>query len=428
MWRVTAFDRDGRQVNSLELEGGEVTIGRDTDRKLVLPSAAVSRRHAKLVLNEPQPFVVDEGSANGMLVNGVRITGPTAIVPGVRVNIADFYLEFARLTPVPMTEAVAPIEEAPRNFDPSDVVRLVANGGPFDGRIYDIPPGEMAVGRAVDNDLVLDDPSLSRRHAKMRRAGVGRIEIEDLNSSNGSFVNGRKVGKGSAGPGDTVRFGDLIFRVMGARSDGTRAIVPAQPWKGYFVWGGLAALLLIVGVVAAVLLLRPRETPPKENPVEQAKIAAEHVRKGKAMLTVKKFAEAESEFDQAVNLDPANAEARRLKALAESEPAAEKQSSRIIKKLESGDRSSLESAARTMDRFPKDSSFFQPTAEKVASKLSGFGEAQCKARKWVDCAWALCRAFEVAPEGARPDAEMAALMSEAEKKAGKAATRCKVRR
>ena len=42
-----------------------------------LPSASVSRKHAKLVLSGPQPFIVDEGSANGVIVNGVRIAGPT---------------------------------------------------------------------------------------------------------------------------------------------------------------------------------------------------------------------------------------------------------------------------------------------------------------------------------------------------------------
>src|SRR5262245_38095589 len=138
MWRITAFDRDGREIARMEVNGGEVTIGRDTDRQMVLPSASVSRRHAKLVLSGPQPFIVDEGSANGVIVNGVRIAGPTAVVPGVRVDIAEFHLEFE--TPS-ATEAVAPISErmpqAMGGGDPADVIRLVALGGPFDGRLYE---------------------------------------------------------------------------------------------------------------------------------------------------------------------------------------------------------------------------------------------------------------------------------------------------
>ena len=107
MWRVTAYDRDNREVGRLEVPGGEITIGRDPDRRLVLPSASVSRRHARLVLDGPQPYVMDEGSANGVIVNGVRIAAPTAIVPGIRVDIADFHLEFEQGPRA--TEAVSPI-------------------------------------------------------------------------------------------------------------------------------------------------------------------------------------------------------------------------------------------------------------------------------------------------------------------------------
>src|SRR5689334_2899232 len=135
MWRIIAFDRDGREVNRMEVDGGEITIGRDTDRALILPAASVSRRHAKLVLSGPQPFIVDEGSANGVIVNGVRIAGPTAVVPGVRVDIAEFHLEFEQPGAAGFTEAVPPISGPSGPSNDVDVVRLLAQGGPFDGRI-----------------------------------------------------------------------------------------------------------------------------------------------------------------------------------------------------------------------------------------------------------------------------------------------------
>jgi hypothetical protein len=80
----------------------------------------------------------------------------------------------------------------------------------------------MTVGRGVGNDLVLDDQSMSRKHSKIKRLGNGRIEVEDLNSSNGTYVNGRKVATAQCGPGDTVRFGELSFRIDGA-GGGSRA-------------------------------------------------------------------------------------------------------------------------------------------------------------------------------------------------------------
>ena len=74
MWRISALDRDGREVGRSELVAGELTIGRDSDRQLILPSASVSRRHARVYLDGGQPCIVDEGSANGVIVDGVRIT------------------------------------------------------------------------------------------------------------------------------------------------------------------------------------------------------------------------------------------------------------------------------------------------------------------------------------------------------------------
>ncbi|MSP60498.1 MAG: FHA domain-containing protein [Myxococcales bacterium] len=423
MWRVTAFDRDGREIARLEVNGGELTIGRDTDRQLVLPSASVSRRHARLVLDGPQPFVVDEGSANGVIVNGVRIAGPTAVVPGVRVDIAEFHLEFE--VPPPMTEAVSPISaRQPPVADPDDVIRLIAEGGPFDGRIYEIPPGDLTVGRAVDNDVVLDDPSLSRKHCRLRRAGAGRIELEDLGSSNGTFVNGRKVGKGAAGPGDTVRFGELGFRVEGASSGGTRSS-QASPGGGggrasslgtWLVWGGVALVVIGLGVGAAIFFLHKGSGGGKDAITLMAEQAAALVKAGKEKMADKKFDGAAADFEAAIKIDPANGEVRRLKSLAEAEPQHEKLGRQVAVKADLGDRSSFESAMRFLAQIPVESMFRAPNGTKLSKKLVGFGDAQCRQRKYADCAWAICKAYDVAPPDARPGSDASALLKEAEKK------------
>ena len=425
MWRITAFDRDNREIARMELAGGEVTVGRDADRQMVLPSASVSRRHCKLVLNGPQPFVVDEGSANGVIVNGVRIGGPTAIVPGVRVDIAEFHLEFE--TP-PETESVQPISMRPPGGDPYDVVRLVAEGGPFDGRIYEIPPRELQVGRAVDNDLVLDDPSLSRKHARIRRAGPGRIEIEDLGSSNGTFVNGRKVGKGAAGARDTVRFGELSFRIEGSSAGGTRGNQPPGAVASWLLWGGIALAVVAIGAVAAVLLIHRGGT---KDPISaSAELAETHIRTGKDKLADKKFDAAAAEFEEALRLDPINKEARKLKMLAESEPQNQNSFRQVKSKAGLGDRVGLEAAVRILPQIAVDSVFRQPAQSELSKKLVTFGEDQCKSKRWPDCAWAICKAYDVAPEGGRPQGDALAALREAERKLARDRTYvpCKIKR
>ena len=93
MWRIIAtHTREGREIARKEIDVGEVTIGRDADRGLTLQSASVSRRHCKIRVDHSGATIMDEGSANGVLVNGVRVTPnqPTPIGPGVNVEIAEF--------------------------------------------------------------------------------------------------------------------------------------------------------------------------------------------------------------------------------------------------------------------------------------------------------------------------------------------------
>jgi hypothetical protein len=78
-----------------------------------------------------------------------------------------------------------------------------------------LPEAETTVtlGRSRDCDCVLADPSVSRRHAELRREG-GRWLLRDLGSRNGIRVNGvRLLGEAEVCPGDRVSFGDARFRL-----------------------------------------------------------------------------------------------------------------------------------------------------------------------------------------------------------------------
>jgi hypothetical protein len=75
---------------------------------------------------------------------------------------------------------------------------------------------DLTIGRSPDCDLVLSDPTVSRRHARLRRLPQG-WEIHDLGSTNGTRVNGWHVGvPQQVQPGDVVSFGALSLAV---RSD-----------------------------------------------------------------------------------------------------------------------------------------------------------------------------------------------------------------
>jgi ABC-type multidrug transport system ATPase subunit/ABC-type multidrug transport system permease subunit len=78
-----------------------------------------------------------------------------------------------------------------------------------------LPVRPVRIGRAADNDLVVDDLIVSRRHAELRAHSDGTYEIVDLGSHNGTYLNGRPVTRAALGPGDIVGIGHSAFCLVG---------------------------------------------------------------------------------------------------------------------------------------------------------------------------------------------------------------------
>jgi pSer/pThr/pTyr-binding forkhead associated (FHA) protein len=86
------------------------------------------------------------------------------------------------------------------------VLKTVTEG--FPPRTFRILPGHVrTVGRATGADFILDAALVSRVHCRLTVLETGELEIRDLRSTNGTFVNGAKVTAGRLVPGDRVRLG-----------------------------------------------------------------------------------------------------------------------------------------------------------------------------------------------------------------------------
>jgi hypothetical protein len=105
---------------------------------------------------------------------------------------------------------------------------VVVTAGPEAGRRVELGQ-EVAIGRQ-DADLVVEDPEVSRRHAVLRRSG-GSVVVEDLDSTNGTFVNGERIrGPIKVGPGDQVRVGRTTLEIEpDQRADDTIVSLPLRP-------------------------------------------------------------------------------------------------------------------------------------------------------------------------------------------------------
>jgi hypothetical protein len=139
--------------------------------------------------------------------------------------------------------------------DPEYVLRGVA--GIVFGRNYHLL-APTTVGRAPECDIFLDSAGVSRLHARLRPRDYG-VEIEDLGSSNGSFLNGQRVGVGIARVGDEIAFDQLRFRVSavpGSARQARGADLPAKTESPHRRWPWVVAGVAIAAAVLAALAAR----------------------------------------------------------------------------------------------------------------------------------------------------------------------------
>lgn len=88
--------------------------------------------------------------------------------------------------------------------------RLLVISGPFKDSSFVLSGPEVSVGRDSSNGVAISDPALSRRHCLLRREGTDH-SISDLESRNGTFVNGAAVKESRLQHGDQISVGDSVF-------------------------------------------------------------------------------------------------------------------------------------------------------------------------------------------------------------------------
>lgn len=93
---------------------------------------------------------------------------------------------------------------------------LIVETGPQAGLTYVLGPGATVLGRGADSDIFLEDVTVSRHHARVTVGDAGLL-IEDLGSTNGTYVNGQWADAASLAAGDEVFIGK--FHLVVARGN-----------------------------------------------------------------------------------------------------------------------------------------------------------------------------------------------------------------
>lgn len=94
--------------------------------------------------------------------------------------------------------------------------QLIMRSGPTPGAAFTLEGDQLTIGRDSGNEIVINDAEVSRRHARLTFQG-GKYVLEDLGSTNGTFVNGQRLaGPRVLKPGEVVSFGEQIVLVFEA--------------------------------------------------------------------------------------------------------------------------------------------------------------------------------------------------------------------
>jgi pSer/pThr/pTyr-binding forkhead associated (FHA) protein len=212
------------------LPARRIYIGRDDACEVVVRGNSVSRRHASIAPVNGG-FLLRDESANGTLVNGVRVVGTYLLGNGdvVRVQDEELRVELDASAPRRVVREeqttrldlahIAPgvTEERAREIAsraPTASLEIVR--GPFSGACFQVERAVCSIGRGEDNDVRIRDDTVSLTHATLLRKR-GAWFVVDLRSMNGTYVEGSRVsGERELCPGARVRLGavELVFRAI----------------------------------------------------------------------------------------------------------------------------------------------------------------------------------------------------------------------
>lgn len=235
--KLVVTNRKTQDRREYQLTQNTIVFGRAANCDVVLESDSVSRRHLQFVVHSNLVEIEDLGSGNGTLVNQQKIASKERVPlkKGDQIRVEEFDIAFeAESLPTPNTGAPTPPSKSSKfeitdpdileikmikkilgAFDHDKRPGLIVVTTPFQNLRAHVEDGEtdLIIGREPKCALAIDHQTVSRKHAKLSQKWGGFV-VTDLDSKNGTFVNGEKVSEKTIIDGDEIVFGTIkaVFR------------------------------------------------------------------------------------------------------------------------------------------------------------------------------------------------------------------------
>ena len=209
-------------ISTLLSEGASAIIGRDENVEISLKNAKISRHHVAINFQDGEWVVNDLSSSNGTFfkskkIDSLRLRGKTALLLGGEKGV---FVHFEVIEGEPTSQV-----KTVKATSPSDIGRVSLGS-------------RTRIGRGDSNDLRIDDLQLNLWHAEIVLNRQNAHELVDLESANGTFVNGRRIKRQVLQVGDSVEFGSTVLVYTGS------AIEPDKSLSGYgLVASGISVVI-----------------------------------------------------------------------------------------------------------------------------------------------------------------------------------------
>ena len=190
----------------VELIGDSFTIGSSEDADVNIDAIGINAIHAKIVKDGENFSLVIENPACMASVNGRLVKETKEVREGDLMIISQVHCKIEG----DVVEEKDDNRTRIRMALPKFVLRGVS--GVYFGKTFPLR-GKTSLGRHSDNDIFVNVDGISRKHAVVTVLPDG-LEVEDLDSSNGTYVNGEKITKKSVSIGDEIKLDNIRFLIQ----------------------------------------------------------------------------------------------------------------------------------------------------------------------------------------------------------------------
>jgi pSer/pThr/pTyr-binding forkhead associated (FHA) protein len=202
----------GGQAEPVLLSPPGKTIGKGSANDIVLAQEGVNTFHADLKVENDIVTLSDVGTQTGTYLNGAMLTGPAILRAGDVISIQGTELELTDAGSANLEGKTLVLSGAALLELGIGGWSIIADSGPEKGQVIAIKE-KTSIGRALDCDISILEPGLSRQHAELDIVDDELI-ITDLGSSNGTYLNDEKVSKSVCRQGDVLQFERVKFIVQ----------------------------------------------------------------------------------------------------------------------------------------------------------------------------------------------------------------------